>query len=394
MPVSGTPKGHDQVLLTERGSLTRLSQSNMSSDHSRMNQMLTRLEDKLSEGCPVDINGYNLNYFKTMLTVPVVLGVPVALFWCFIPASWAYYFVVMLILTTIHCIGFDSPAIWRLLAADFSNENQGRCLYELAKWRDHNPFRFMDLLQSDEAVRRFPPSMDGWKEIAHGDMMLRSALLGYPEALFEIGLRKAGGQYPELKTSGFEMVLQAAQSGSSNAQALIGNWHLNGVGTPKDIEKALHWLSMASERGNHVATCDLGEIYFHGNGVKKDKKKGIELLKKSADAGVVHAQKKVGLILFRDAKNSAQLSIGLQYIIDASNAGNVSARIFLAMLAIKHKIKMTPLEGYAVLLHLSRDHEEAEKALAEVSHRFTNEEKLEAKQMVEELNKLLKIRDQ
>jgi hypothetical protein len=64
------------------------------------------------------------------------------------------------------------------------------------------------------------------------------------------------------------------------------------------------------------------------------------------------------------------------------------------MLAINHKIKMTPLEGYAMLLHLSRDHEEAEKALSEVSHRFTNEEKLEAKQLVEELNKLLKTRDQ
>jgi TPR repeat protein len=128
--------------------------------------------------------------------------------------------------------------------------------------------------------------------------------------------------------------------------------------------------------------------------VKKDKQKGIELLKKSADAGVVHAQKKVGLILYKGAKTGPDQRVGLQYIIDASNAGNVSARIFLSMLAITNEIKMTPLEGYAMLLHLSREHEEAKKALAEVSHRFTNEEKLEAKQMVEELNKLLEIRDQ
>ena len=190
------------------------------------------------------------------------------------------------------------------------------------------------------------------------------------------------------------MVLQAAQSGSSNAQALIGNWHLNGINTPKDIEKALHWLSKASERGNHFATCDLGEMYYHGNGVKKDKEKGVELLKKSADAGVVHAQKKVGLILFKDARTVSEIRIGLQYIIDASNAGNVSARIFISMLAIKHEIKMTPLDGYAMLLHLSREHEEAKKALLEVSHRFTKEEKLEAAQMVEELTRLLKIQNQ
>lgn len=382
-----------EVLLTGGGNPPGFTRSIMSGDYSKLNEMFSNLEDRLSKGCPVDINEYNINYFKTMMVVPGFLGVVIAIFWCFIPASWGYYFAVMLALTIIHCAGFDSPAIWRLLAADFSNDNQAQCLYELAKWREHNPFRFMDLLQTDEARRRFPSWAHGWNEIAHGDMMLRAALLGHPEALLDVGEKKAAGQYPELKSTGLEMILQAAQSGSSNAQAVTGNWYLNGQNTKKDLKKALHWLSLASGRGNHVATCDLGEMYFHGNGVIKDKAKGIELLKKSADAGVVHAQKKVGLILFKGAKTSAEQRVGLKYVIDASNAGNISAKIFISMLAITTKMKMPPLVGYAMLIHLSRDNEEAKEALAQVSHRFTEEEKIEANQIVEEMAKHLESRN-
>jgi len=361
----------------------------MSGDYSKL-EIFNNLEDGLSKGCPVDINEYNINYFKTMMVVPGFLSVVIAIFWCFIPASWGYYLVVMLVLTIIHCARFDSPAIWRILAADYQNENQAQCLFELAKWQEYNPFRFMDLLQTDAARRRFPPGIQGWKEIAHGDMMLRAALLGHPEALLDVGEKKAAGQYPELKSSGVEMILQAAQSGSSNAQAVIGNWYLNGHDTEKDPKKALHWLSLASEHGNHVATCDLGEMYFHGNGVMKDKEKGVEFLKKSADAGVVHAQKKVGLILFKGAKTSAEQRVGLKYIIDASNAGNVTAKVFIAMLAINSNIKMTPLEGYASLVYYARSSAEARSALSTVEHRFTDNEKLEANQMVEDLAQTVK----
>ena len=379
-----------EVLLTGGGNPPGFTRSIMSGDYSKLNEMFSNLEDGLSKGCPVDINEYNINYFKTMMIAPSFLGVAIAILWCFIPAGWAYYFLVMLVLTIIHCAGFDSPAIWRLLAADYSNDNQAQCLYELAKWREHNPFRFLDLLQTDEARRRFPSWAHGWKEIAHGDMMLRAAKLGQPEALLEIGERKASGEYPELKSSALELILQAAQSGSVNAQALIGSWYLNGHNTEKDTKKALHWLSMASEHGNHGAICDLGEMYFHGNGVMKDKAKGIELLRKSADAGLVHAQKKVGLILFKGSKTSADQRVGLKYIIDASNAGNVTARVFIALLAINSNIKMTPLEGYASLVYYARSNAEARSALSTVEHRFTDAEKLEANQMVEELVKMMK----
>jgi hypothetical protein len=361
----------------------------MSDVHSKLSALFNEIEDRRSRECPVDINEVNVSYVKTMMIVPGSLGVAIATLWCFIPAGWGYYFLVMLVLSIIHCVGFDSPAIWRLLAADYSNESQGQCLYELAKWREHNPTRFMDLLQTDEARRRFPPWAHGWNEIAHGDMMLRAAKLGNPEALLDIGVKKASGFYPELNNSAVEMILQAAQSGSINAQALIGSWYLNGHNTEKDTDKALHWLNMAAERGNKFAACDLGEIYFHGNGVPEDKAKGIELLRKSADGGIAHAQKKVGIILFTAAKTSAEQRVGLKYIIDASNAGNITARVFIALLAINSNMKMTPLEGYASLICLARSSAEARSALSTVEHRFTGAEKFEANQMVDELAQMM-----
>jgi len=133
-------------------------------------------------------------------------------------------------------------------------------------------------------------------------------------------------------------------------------------------------------------------MHFHGNGVPEDKAKGIELLRQAADGGVVHAQQKVGLTLFKGAKTSSEQRVGLKYIIDASNAGNVTAKVFIAMLAITSNIKLTPIEGYASLVYYARGSAEARSALSIVEHRFTDAEKLEANQMVEELAQIMKSR--
>lgn len=362
----------------------------MSVPPSKFNEFLHKTEQAMSRGCPVDINEPTFEYFKTMMVVPAIFSVLLGILWLFIPASWVWYFVVILLITVMHAVGFDSPAAWRILQADFP---KAKYLYELAKWKQHNPFKFMELMEAHEIRRRLPHDYSGRRLIAHGDMMLESAKLGYPEALLEVGLMKDAGQYAGVESSAFEMILWAAQKGSVNAQAEIGSWYLNGHRTEKNTVEALRWLQQAVESGNHSAECDLGEMYFHGNGVEQNKPKGVDLLKKSADGGVIHAKQKAGMIIYTTAKNRGDQLIGLKYILDAANAGHIQAKIFIALLAITTEMKMSPLEGYASLLYLSRTSESALKALSDVQHRFTEEEKAEAQIMVEELIKALASRE-
>lgn len=340
----------------------------------------------MSKECPVDINQVNSEYIKTMMLVPALVSVPIAILWCFIPASWGYYLVVVSILTFLHAIGFMSPAAWRLHEAGsgFVRPTNLNCMYEVAKWKEHNPFKFIELLDTDEVRKILPPWESEWKRVAHDDLMLRAAKFDHPEALLEIGKLKAEGKYPNIETTAPEMVLSAARSGSVRAQAEIGSWYLNGYCVQKDLGEALKWLQKAADQGNHLAECDLGEMYFHGNGVGQDKQTGLNYLVKAAKSGVVHAQQKAGMIIFVGAKSREEQLGGLKLILDAANAGHIRAKIFIAQLAITTKMKMSPIEGYASLIYLSRTSHEAKKAAEELSHRFTEAERKEAAQMVEE----------
>lgn len=340
----------------------------------------------MSKECPVDINQVNAEYIKAMMLVPALVSVPIAIIWCFIPVSWAYYLVAVSIITFLHAISFMSPAAWRLHEAGsgFVGQTNVKCMYEVAKWKEHNPFKFIDLLETDEVRKLLPPWESEWKRVAQSDLMLQAAKYDHPEALLEVGKLKAEGKYPDIETTAPEMILSAARRGSVRAQAEIGSWYLNGYCVQKNLCEALTWLQKAADQGDHLAECDLGEMYFHGNGVDQDKKTGLSYLVKAANSGIVHAQQKAGVIIFAGAKSREEQLSGLKLILDAANAGHIRAKIFIAQLAITTKMKMSPIEGYASLIYLSRSSLEAQKAAEELSHRFTDAERKEALLMVEE----------
>ena len=352
-----------------------------------LHEVLQEIEQKRSRECPVDINKVTFSYIKTMLVVPAFLTFLIAIIWCFTSISWIYFGIIILSLTIIQIMTYAKPVVWRFMMADFPNSNQAQCLYELAKWKEHNPLKYMPLLLSDEVSRGLPPVIiEEWEFIANGDMMLKAAQLKHPEAQFEIGMRKYSGEYPNINNSPLELVISAACLGSVNAQAKLGSWYLNGYRVDKNLDEALKWLQKSAAQFNHEAECDLGEMYFHGNGVVKDKDKGLKLLKRAADGGLVFAQHKLGCILYREAKNYNEQLKGIKYILDASNYGHVDSKIFLSILAITTKINITPLVGYATLIYLGRTNEVARKAVVDFSNEFTESEKAEANKMAMELN--------
>jgi TPR repeat protein len=64
--------------------------------------------------------------------------------------------------------------------------------------------------------------------------------------------------------------LQAAQSGSDDAQFYLAALYSAGVGVPRSDEEAFRWFSRAAEQGHSHAMLILAGLYAIGRGVPKD----------------------------------------------------------------------------------------------------------------------------
>jgi len=64
--------------------------------------------------------------------------------------------------------------------------------------------------------------------------------------------------------------LQAAQSGSDDAQFYLAALYSAGVGVPRSDEEAFRWFSRAAEQGHSHAMLILSGLYAIGRGVPKD----------------------------------------------------------------------------------------------------------------------------
>lgn len=81
----------------------------------------------------------------------------------------------------------------------------------------------------------------------------------------------------------FKYVEKAAFRGYSNAQELVGQLHIDGTGTTKDVEKGIWWYRKASDNGGSAyINSELGRIYSYGDfGVPKDAVIGVKFLQKA-----------------------------------------------------------------------------------------------------------------
>jgi hypothetical protein len=70
--------------------------------------------------------------------------------------------------------------------------------------------------------------------------------------------------------------LQAAQSGSDDAQFYLAALYSAGVGVPRSDEEAARWFLRAAEQGHSHAMLILGGLYAIGRGVPKDNVKAYK----------------------------------------------------------------------------------------------------------------------
>jgi len=92
-----------------------------------------------------------------------------------------------------------------------------------------------------------------------------------------------------------DSLIEKAERGDAEAQALLGVYSKSGRGVPKDDVEAAKWFRLAAEQGSVEAQYALGFQYVSGQGVPKDYVEAAKWFRLAAEQGHVTAQQKLGL---------------------------------------------------------------------------------------------------
>lgn len=74
----------------------------------------------------------------------------------------------------------------------------------------------------------------------------------------------------------------AEETSYALAECQVGYAYLEGIGTEKNLEKALYWTTLSAEHGDRDGQCNLAWIYEEGLCGKKDLEQAKYWYKKSA----------------------------------------------------------------------------------------------------------------
>ena len=133
-------------------------------------------------------------------------------------------------------------------------------------------------------------------------MLFRTLVLG----LFLAGLTQAAWA-ADLKTArdafttgdyetAFSEYQELAKAKNAEGEYWLGHMYRLGVGTKKDVKKAVEWMNKAADQGLIEAKRELAEIYIKGDGVLQDFPKAFDLLQAAAHQNDAPAQRDLAML--------------------------------------------------------------------------------------------------
>lgn len=132
-----------------------------------------------------------------------------------------------------------------------------------------------------------------------------------------------------------ELMEQSAYMGNDQALYELARIFHNGLGVPKDITRAIGYLTTADGRGHLEATRVLAWDYLLGNGVQADRQYAEQLFEKAA-AGSLRAKREYGMLLADLASPGLHnLDKGITLLTEASAAGDSEATFRLSQALAK-----------------------------------------------------------
>lgn len=132
-------------------------------------------------------------------------------------------------------------------------------------------------------------------------------------------------QKEETQENFLERVTRMADEGNIDACLTLGYMYLYGEnGVKQDEEKAFSYYSMAASQGDNIAINNLGSLYYSGIGTQKNIVKAIEMFDKSAQLGNGEAAINLAFIYLTSVPNASDKKI-VDLLKQAAQTGNITA---------------------------------------------------------------------
>ena len=149
---------------------------------------------------------------------------------------------------------------------------------------------------------------------------------GFPAAAHQLGKcwRDGLGVFPDDEQAEL-WFRRSAEAGYDFSRYALGRL----LETQKRTEEAVVWYEKAAAQGNHHAACRLGKLYLQGELVPKDMPKALEYLTASAKEGSPFAQYILGKLYLMGKEVEQDREKAYRWFEMSAEQGNLYARFFL-----------------------------------------------------------------
>ena len=117
-----------------------------------------------------------------------------------------------------------------------------------------------------------------------------------------------------------QAVIALCEEGDPEMCAFLGKEFYYGLNVPQDLDRALRYLTVASEYGDAISQFTLGFMYWSGRGTEPDLDKAYEQFLQAAEQDVPEAMYNVAKILLtKDFEKNKDEAVG--WLKRSANAG-------------------------------------------------------------------------
>jgi serine/threonine-protein kinase len=164
---------------------------------------------------------------------------------------------------------------------------------------------------------------------------LKAAQQDWPDAQYRLGFmyEKGIGTGKDVAKA-VQLYRSAAEHGYPEAQNLMGTLYATGAdGIAEDDKQALDWFQKAADQGFAKAEKNLGDMYFFGHGIDKDYAQALTWYGKAADQKFADAQFRLGYMYEKGLGVEQNNQTAIDQYTKAVRNGNVDAQRALDRLA-------------------------------------------------------------
>lgn len=153
-----------------------------------------------------------------------------------------------------------------------------------------------------------------------------AADMGHPKAAFDaaVAYLEGNGTPKDLERAAHWMTI-AADLGEPRALYLAGLNFATGNGVARDYAKAAVYFETAARQGHSAAQYQLAEAYVEGRGVPKDVGWAMRWYGKAAQQGDDKAQMALGVLLAAGTAYPKNLAAGYRWLLLSAEQGNADA---------------------------------------------------------------------